>query len=214
VVQQLGAFFDAVGGVLRLDQAAISALQLAPNALSLALTILLLATVSDVIGNSPVLFFNRMRPGRLALAFVIETVLSLIRLAVWMLSLWVLLLLANRGAVNFESVVLVIGIGYAPMLLSFLVIIPTAGPFIGRVLDAWTLVTVTASIAVAVGVTPWEALPAVVVAALVILVVRRTSDRLSVAVLGPLSRRLSGVDLMRRTRRLDPQLVMGGREGS
>jgi hypothetical protein len=35
-----------------------------------------------------------------------------------------------------------------------------------------------------------------------------------VAVLGPLSRRLSGVDLMRRTRRLDPQLVMGGREGS
>ena len=139
--------------------------------------------------------------------------LSLVRLAVWMLSLWALLLLANRGAVDFERVVLVIGIGYAPMLLSFLVIIPTAGPFIGRVLDAWTLVTVTASVAVAVGVSPWEALPAVVVAALVILVVRRTSDRVSVAVLGPLSRKLSGVDLMSRTRRLDPQLVMGGREG-
>src|SRR4029077_116206 len=151
-VQQLGAFFNAVGGVLWLDQEAIKALQSEPNGLSVALWILLLATVSDVIGNSPVLFFNRMRPGRLALAFGIETVLSLIRLAVWMLSLWVLLLLANRGAVNFESVVLVIGIGYAPMLLSFLVIIPTAGPFIGRVLDAWTLVTVTASVAVAVGV--------------------------------------------------------------
>jgi len=213
-VQQLGAFFNAVGGVLWLDQEAIKALQSEPNGLSVALWILLLATVSDVIGNSPVLFINRMRPGRLALAFGIETVLSLIRLAVWMLSLWALLLLANRGAVDFERVVLVIGIGYAPMLLSFLVIIPTAGPFIGRVLDAWTLVTVTASVAVAVGVSPWEALPAVVVAALVILVVRRTSDRVSVAVLGPLSRKLSGVDLMSRTRRLDPQLVMGGREGS
>ena len=213
-MQQLGAFFNAVGGVLWLDQAAISGLQSAPNGLTVALVILLLATVSDVIGNSPVLFIKRMRPGRLALAFGIETVLSLIRLAVWMLSLWALLLLANRGAVNFETVVLVIGIGYAPMLLSFLVIIPTAGPFIGRVLEAWTLVTVTASVAVAVGISPWEALPAVVVAALVILVVRRTSDRLSVAVLGPLSLKLSGVDLMRRTRRLDPQLVMGGRDGA
>jgi len=50
-VQQLGAFFNAVGGVLWLDQEAIKALQSEPNGLSVALWILLLATVSDVIGN-------------------------------------------------------------------------------------------------------------------------------------------------------------------
>ena len=41
--------------------------------------------------------------------------------------------------------------GYAPMLLSLFVVIPSVGPFIGRWLHAWTLVTILASMAVAVG---------------------------------------------------------------
>jgi len=212
VLNVIGAFFGAVGGVMTLDPSVISGLQAAPNGLTIALWILLVGTVSDVIGNSPLLFINRMRPGRLAAAFGIETVLSLVRLTIWIVGLWIVLVITNRP-VTLANVVLVIGIGYAPMVWSFLVIIPTAGPLIGRVLTAWTLVTIIASIAVATNTSPWAALPSVAVAALLIVALRRSSDKLSTALLGRLSRRLVGVDLMQRTRAMDPALAMASRDG-
>jgi hypothetical protein len=208
VLGQIAAFFDTVGGILSLDPDFILAVQTAPNALAVALGILVLATISDVVGNSPVLFFNRMSPGRLAAALGIETLLSLVRLAVWMLVSALLFAVLNQVRLTLQNVVVVVGIGYAPMLWSFLVVIPTAGPLIRRVLIAWTLVTLTASIAVAGSVSPWQALTAPVLSALVILVVYRWSDQLSVAVLGRLSRQWFAVDLMRRTRALDPMLVL------
>jgi hypothetical protein len=212
MLDRIGAFFDAVGGILFLDPSAIQGLQTAPNGLTIAIVILLLATVSDVVGNSPVLFFRRMSPGRLAAAMGIETVLSLVRLAIWLGSVAIVLVVLNHGTATLANVVLVIGIGYAPMLWSFLVLIPTVGPFIRRILIAWTLVTITASIAVASQLNPWDVLAAPVAATLVILVVHRSSDRLSMALLSRMSLRFAGVDLMQRTRSMDPVLVMAGRE--
>jgi hypothetical protein len=203
---QIGAFFDIVGGILSLDPAVILGVQTAPDGLRLAILILLLATVSDVVGDSPVLFINRMPPGRLLAAMGVETVLSLVRLAIWLCGIAILAL----GGLTLANVVLVVGIGYAPMLLSFLVVIPTVGPFLKRVIIAWTLVTITASIAVASNSSPWQVLAAPVVATLVILVVYRSSDRVSVALLGGLSRRFVGVDVMQRTRAMDPMLVLAG----
>jgi hypothetical protein len=76
------------------------------------------------------------------------------------------------------------------------------------VLIAWTLVTITASVAVATSSSPWQVVAAPVVATLAILVVYRSSGRLSVALLGGLSRRFVGVDVMQRTRAMDPLLVL------
>ena len=208
VFSQVAAFFDAVSGILSLDSAVILGLQTAPNGLTVSIAILVLATVSDVVGNSPVLFIRKMPPGRLVATMAVETVLSLARLAIWMCSFGILVFAMNQGSVNLANVVLVIGIGYAPMLWSFLVVIPTIGPLIRRVLVAWTLVTITASLAVASSSTPWDVVVGPGVAALVILVVHRSSNRVSVALLGRVSRRLTGVDLMARTRAMDPLLVM------
>jgi hypothetical protein len=212
VLDRIGAFFDVVGGILGLDLEVILAVQTAANGLQIAIAILLLATVSDVVSNSPILFFKKMRPGRLAAALGIETILSIVRLLIWLGSFWILLFVLNQGTVDLANVVLVIGIGYAPMLWSFLVVIPTAGPLIGRILVAWTMVTITASIAVAVNSDPWQALTAPVAAVLVLLVFYRFSGRLSTTVLGRLSKRFTGVDLMRRTRAMDPMLVMAARD--
>jgi hypothetical protein len=205
-------FFEIVGGILSLDPNVILGVQTSPSGLSVAVAILVLATVSDVVGNSPILFFNKMSPGRLVAALGIETVLSLVRLLIWMCSIGILFFAVNQVRLSLANVVVVIGIGYAPMLWSFLVVIPSIGPLIRRVLIAWTLVTMTASIAVAGGSSAWQALTAPVLAALVILVVYRWSNRFSVAVLGRLSRQVFDVDLMQRTRAMDPLLVMADSE--
>jgi hypothetical protein len=202
------AFGSAVGAILSLDPTAIKAVQTAPNALSIAIWILLLGTVSDVLGDSPLLFFKKMRRGRFAAALGIEAGLSIVRVAIWILSFWILVNLLDLSSVSLTEVVLVVGLGYAPMLLSFLVLIPFLGPVIGRILHAWTLVTILASIAVAANSSPWQVLAPGLVAVLLILLVRRWSDRVSVALLSGVSRSLVGTDVMQRTRALDPRLVM------
>jgi hypothetical protein len=211
VADQIAAFTSAVGSILSLDPNAIRQLQTAPYALSLAIWILLLGTLSDVLGDSPLLFVKKIRPSRFAAALAIEAALSILRLAIWFLSFWFLIDALHLGTVSLSNVVLVVGLGYAPMLLSFLVLIPYLGPVIGRILHAWTLVTILASIAVALNSSPWQVLAPGVVAVVLILLVRRFSDRVSVAVLGRISRRLVGADVMQRTRAMDPRLVMSGR---
>src|SRR6516225_3628312 len=186
----------AVGAMLSLDPAAIHAVQTAPGALSVAIWILLLGTISDVLGDSPLLFINRMRPGRFAGAVGIEAVLSVVRVAIWILSFWILVNVLDLSSVSLADVVLVVGLGYAPMLFSVLVLIPFLGPVIGRVLHAWTLMTILASIAVAANSSPWQVLAPGLVAVLLILIVRRWSDRVSVAVLGGVSRSAVGTDVM------------------
>ena len=213
MLDTLGSFFALVDGILWLDAAVIQSIQTSPSGLGVAIAILVLATLSDVVGNSPVLFFRKMRPGRLALAMAIEAVLSIIRLCVWILCVWLLLWLLNGTPLDLRTLVLVIGIGYAPMLWSFLIIIPSAGPLIGRILVAWTLVTMTASIALSSASSPVNVVAGPVIAALVLLLVYRGSNRITALVLGGLSRRFSGVDVMQRTRAMDPVMVAAARQG-
>jgi hypothetical protein len=206
-VSAILTFLDTVPQVLALDEATIRAVQRAPDGLATAVAILLLACISDVAGNSPLLFIRRMRPLRLVVSLVVQTLLAAVRLGIWMLSFWAIVSLLERDAVALSRVTLVIGMGYAPMLLSALVVIPALGPLIGRALEAWTLVAVTASIAVARDLAPWEALHAGLVALLAVLLVRRTSDRVVVGLLGRLSVRLLGVDVLQRTREIDPRSI-------
>jgi hypothetical protein len=209
----MGELGAAVSAILSLDPTAIHAVQTAPGALSAAIWILLLGTLSDVVGDSPLLFINRMRRGRFAAAVGIEAGLSVVRVAIWILSFWILINVLNLASVSLADVVLVVGLGYAPMLLSIFVLIPFLGPVIGRILHAWTLVTILASIAVATNSSPWQVLAPGLVAVLLILLVRRWSDRVSVAVLGGISRSLVGTDVMQRTRAMDPRLVMSRSNG-
>lgn len=211
MVDQIGAFLAAVGGILRLDPNAFRAVQTAPYGLSVAIWILVLGTVSSALGDCPLLFINRMPPGRWLLALAVESVLSIARLAIAILSFWLLLLILSLGEVSLQRVVLILGLGYAPMLLSIVVVLPSVGPLIGRLLYAWTIVTLLASLAVARNASPWEVLVPGVVAILLLLLARRWSDRVSMVVLSRISRRLVGIDVMQRTRTMDPQLVMSGR---
>ncbi len=57
-------------------------------------------------------------PRRLAVSLGVEALLACVRLAIWTLSFWLVVLLLEREAVAPSRVTLVIGLGYAPMVLS------------------------------------------------------------------------------------------------
>jgi hypothetical protein len=208
VFDQIAAIARGVGGILWLNQDAIREIQAAPYGLSLAIAILLLGTASDVLGNSPLLFINKMHRGRFAIAMGIDFVLSVVRLAIWLCSFWILIDWLRPAGARLINVVLVLGLGYAPMLLGILVVIPFAGPFIGRLLLAWALVAVLVSMAVATNTSLLEEFGPAFVVVLVLVAVRRWSDFATATVLSRISRRLLGIDVTQRTRALDPRQVI------
>ena len=74
-----------------------------------------------------------------------------------MLSVWVIVGLFGVERPSLLSAVKVIGLAYAPLLLGFLVFLPTVGPLVARVLRLWTLLAVVVSTSVAFGLAPWAA---------------------------------------------------------
>ena len=62
MIEAIGTFVASVRGILALDRDVIRSLQTLPSGPLIAVAILLLACVSDVVGNSPLLFIRKMRP--------------------------------------------------------------------------------------------------------------------------------------------------------
>src|SRR5262249_39498352 len=123
-----GQFFDLVGGVIRLDPESMRAIAQAPDGLRVALVIVLLASFSDAVGNSPILFLSGVGGGRFVACLLVDTLLSVVRIGVWVVSLAVLVNLLPVASVSLAGAALLVGIGLAPMLLSFLALLPLLGP--------------------------------------------------------------------------------------
>jgi hypothetical protein len=105
------------------------------------LAIAILGGASLLIGQSVILFVNKVRPGRFALSLVINGVMFAFSLTGWAAAIWLLSRLLGMS-LPFHPVMRMTGVGAAPYVWGFLVLIPWAGPFIGRVLSVWSLLIV------------------------------------------------------------------------
>jgi hypothetical protein len=199
----LGQFVDLAGSVLRLDPETMRAIAQAPDGLRVALAILLLGSFSDAVGNSPILFLSGIGGRRFAVCLLVDTLLSVLRITVWIISLDVLLNLLPEADVSPAEAALIVGLGFTPMLLSFLALLPLLGPVLLHLLHAWVFVTMFVALRAILNLAPWPALAVAVVGWVVALVIGHTVDRVMVRGFGRLTRRLLGVDLLLRFDQVD-----------
>jgi hypothetical protein len=208
----LGQFFELVGSVLRLNPDTMRAIAQSPDGLRVALTILLLGSFSDATGNSPILFLSGIGGRRFVLCLLVDTLLSVLRIAIWILALVVLLNLLPQADVSLTDAALIVGIGCTPMLLSFLALLPLVGPVLLRLLHAWVFVTMFVALRAIFGLALGPALTIALVGCVAALVIGHTVDRHVVRGFGWLTRRLLGVDLLLRFDQVDlvDQVIAGG----
>jgi hypothetical protein len=196
-------FFETLAGIMALDLDAIRGIQAAPNGLRQAVTIILLGCASDAVGNSPLLFVDRIRFGRVVVCLLVETALAAVRVAIWGVCLALVISVLEGRFIPPSRVLLVIGIGYAPMVLGALAIIPTLGAFIAMGLHLWALLAIAASIVAAGDIALRTAISTALLAWLALVVLSRIYDPLVISLLGQLSKRFLGVDVMQRSRHMD-----------
>jgi general stress protein CsbA len=145
----LRTLFEIIGGALVLDAAAFRAVLNAQAGWYFALTVLILAGTSLTLGQSVVLFLNRVSRSRFLASIVVSVFLFAAGALAWIGSSWLIGTQLFAGRQSLGNVAAVISLGYAPLIFGFLVLVPYFGPFIDRLLDTWSLLASLVAIMVA-----------------------------------------------------------------
>jgi hypothetical protein len=126
-----------------------------------ASTVVLLAGFSQAIGQSIVLFANRIKPLRFGLSLAVSALIYFVTFIVWVLCIWVSVHLLWRDSFTVENVFRGLAVSYAPQLLGFLVAAPYFGMPIAVLLSIWTLLAVFVGIESTTNLSSWQAVLAV-----------------------------------------------------
>lgn len=155
-------FWESVGhalwGVFTLDRSTAEWFVANPDNGRIALTVALLAGVSMLLGDSAVLFFNRVRGVR----FAISLLLSGLGMVCLYFVQAVVLTLIGDWIVGHEPVAPYVIRGMllstAPMVFGVFALVPYFGPAIARFLQAWSVVALWVIVQLLYGTGLWPAL--------------------------------------------------------
>ena len=112
-----------------------------------AVLIVLIAGFSGAVGQSIVLFANRVKPGRFFFSLLADAVLFTFGYAFLVLSTWVVCRLPGTPHFGFRTLAIVFGLSYAPLLFSFLGALPYLGSSLTRILRVWHLLAMVVGVA-------------------------------------------------------------------
>jgi hypothetical protein len=139
-------FWTLIGGALSLNGQVLLVARDAPRAYWAAVLIAVAAGVSQMLGQSVVLFANRVPPGRFLATLLAGAVAFVSRLALWSFAIWVVGVISPRYALPLGIIFLAVCFGQAPHLFAFFEMAPYVGSGLRRVLDAYSLIVVVAGL--------------------------------------------------------------------
>jgi hypothetical protein len=169
---------DLIPGALSLDAEAFRTLLGRPgHGLRGALVIVFLAGLSTAVGQSVMLFANRVSPRRFAASLLVQALLFVLTFLVWAATVWQVAMLQTGQPVAFAAAAAAIGLAYAPQLFNALVLTPYLGTGVGVVLSVWTLLATLQATAVAFDLGPSETLLVALAGWLVAQLLQRTVGR-------------------------------------
>jgi len=167
-------FFKIVGAILRRERGVIAAVHDQPGVLYLSVAIVLVAGLSERIGQSVILFVNEIGPRRFVISIFIGSVLFLGGYVLWIASIWVIATLLFRPDVSLLAVIRAVGLGYAPLVFGFLGLIPYFGTGILTILYFWVFVAIVFAVGTVLSLTVYQSVIVSLAGGLVILVMRAT----------------------------------------
>ncbi len=143
LLNQLG---DLIGGSFSLNQAAFQKIVSLPEGKTIALLVVLAAGLSLAVGQSIILFINRVKPFRFFFSLLLNSVLFVCGFLFLVFSTWLAGWLPGLGQVSLSDLVKALGLSYAPLLFSFLGALPYAGLPILNLLSVWHLLAMVVGV--------------------------------------------------------------------
>ena len=173
----LPGFAELIRRALALEPAVYRLVAGAGNGLGIALLVVALAGLSEGVGQSIVLFINRITPRRFVLSLLLSAVTHSVGYLFWAASIWLVgVRLFGRGE-EFAVVARAVGLAYAPQLFGFFVLTPYLGSLFSLLIGVWTLLATVVAVHAGLGLTIWQAVACSGVGWLLIQIARRTLGR-------------------------------------
>jgi len=202
----LDRIWEVLGYIFALNGEAFRIATTVPNGLTLALIIVLLAGISQGIGQSVVLFLNQVRPSRFAISLLINALLFTGGFLALGLSTWLVTLLPGATIVPPSYLVIVLGVAYAPLLFSFLGAMPYLGVPILTVLSIWHLLAMVVGFGAVTNLPISDAFRYVGLGWVLLQILQNTVGR-PIAKLGKnMANRAAGVELVTSRRELSESM--------
>ncbi len=196
---ELPGFLDTLRLALRLNPAIYAQLQTDAQGLFYAALIVLLAGVSESLGQSIVLFLNRVRPRRFVFALSITTASHIVGYFLWTLTIWSVGSLLTQTEQPWRAVAVVVGLAYAPQIFAFFELTPYLGNLIWGVLSLWSMMAIVVALRFGLGMESWQALLVSALGWILMQALRRTVGRPILRLRTFLQRRAAGVPLTVKT---------------
>jgi len=154
----LGSLWRAITGVWSLDSSMAEWFRNYPQSLEISITIAMLAGISTLLGNSVVLFWNRIRGWRFGVSLVFNGVSMVGLFVVQSVVIALVGYLITGDRLTIFNAARAVMLATAPLLFGFLELAPYVGPGIARVLQVWSLLALWTIVGVVYRVDYWQAL--------------------------------------------------------
>ncbi len=191
-------FWNLVSGVFSFQEEPFIRITDIPDGLQVALLIVFLAGLSLAVGQSIILFVNRVKPVRFIFSLLISAFLYAFGYFFLVVSTWLIGFLPGVQFLSFNKLLEVFGISYVPLLFSFFGAIPYLGLPILSVLSVWHLLQMVIGLKAIVSISTVAAFIRVALGWLVLQILQQTIGQ-PIAYIGrSLASRVAGVNLVTR----------------
>ncbi len=135
----ISALFHVIGGVLQLDPEVYRVVMAHPYGTRFAVFILFLAGLSSTLGQSVVLFANRVKLRRFLFSLVMFAISVVVSAFLWAIAIWLLVNWLTSNTWLLIDVWTGVALSYAPLVFGFLILLPYLGRIIDDILRVWVL---------------------------------------------------------------------------
>jgi hypothetical protein len=191
----LGGVLRGIGEALRLNPLVFEVVESGPKAGWVITVIAILGGASLLVGQSVILFVNRVRPGRFVVSLLVNGLVFTMSLVIWAICIWLTGKVLFPNDITLRTVMRMVGLGAAPYLFGFLVLVPYAGAFIGKLLSVWSFLVVLAGVTYLAAGNLGVALVCVGIGWLLVTVMSLTIGRPIVALRNSVFKRVTGTSL-------------------
>ena len=202
-------FWDLVAGILSLNPETFARINTLPLSLLSSILVVLLAGLSQTIGQSAMLFINQIQPLRFLLSVAIAAIIFVFNYNFWVLSTWLVTEWFFEVDVSLLDVIRTLGFSYAPLLLGFLMIIPYFGMPILVILSIWTLVAIVNGLSAISTLSIWDAFECCFAGWLILQLSQRVFGKEIARITNKVVDWVAGVDLVTEPDYLEQMLYSG-----
>jgi hypothetical protein len=140
--------WEVIKAVLSLNPKVFIAAVYLPGAWKLALAIVFVAGISDILGQSVVLFANRVTPRRFIVSTIMSGIMLIVSVFFYAFTIWLIVkFVMGMERSYFSAVLILVSLSYAPLVFSFFTLLPYLGNFIYQTVRIWSLLALVVGVA-------------------------------------------------------------------